>query len=182
MLAWVRAQGGYVHPNLAVQAQAAYGTRGVVAHGPIRGDETAFVVPLSLCMTSQAAKTKYNALFAREPAFAYLAPTARDQLAIALAIEKCIVRHKSRWHPYIDALPDKPSCAWGMDAKEIAAASVDLRHRFPSMDVTGMVKAAKRSAEWMSSNTSEVLREYIRGISAADILWATGQVMLPLAL
>jgi hypothetical protein len=180
MLAWVRAQGGYVHPNLAVQAQASYGTRGVVAHGPIRGDEPTYVVPLSLCMTSQAAKTKYGALFAREPAFELLAPTAQPQLAIMLAIEKCIVKHKSFWYPYIAALPDKLSCTWGMDADKVATASADLRRRFPSMDVAGMVQADKESAEWTSQITAEVLRQHMPGISAADMLWAMGQVMLPL--
>jgi hypothetical protein len=177
LLQWVQAHGGYVHPNLAVQAQATLGMRGVVAVGPIGTGEKLVVVPEHLCMTSVAAKTKYSAMFG----FAELTdafPDSAYALALMLAVEKRHAQQPSFWQPYIAALPDQPSCAWWMDAGELAAASSDLRRRFPELDVAGEV-------DHFRSNTRDLCRVIALtlgtplGVTEDDMFWALGQVRLP---
>ena len=50
LVAWIRANGGFVHSSIAVPGPTAYGGRGIIAQRPIEAGERLLDVPTAICL------------------------------------------------------------------------------------------------------------------------------------
>ncbi len=184
---WVERAGGWLHPALRVVENAPCGCRGIVAVEAIPleevEDQPLVVVPEQLYMTHDDALD----VLGRAVAQARPNQQQQQQQERMLAVDRAVLlgmllAHErsrgpaSRWQPYIQALPQRPPCAWLMSEQELQAATAQLPK---SVDAQGWVVATAQAWQAIAAQAHAIVGSWGQalGVGEDDVVWGIGHVV-----
>ena len=122
LVAWLRREGGFVHPALRLEDCGAAGN-GFVAREPVERGAELFRVPMR-CVISEATVLADPALSQLQAQLSVLKQFASPLLALYLLVERG--RRDSRWRPYLAALPRRFGVPLYWDWEELRLLQVSV--------------------------------------------------------
>lgn len=115
LLTWFKSKGGYLHPSVIIEHTAAHGFR-LIAKEPLPENTDFVTCPLALTLSQLNLDPEEQYVPHYDSKLPLLRGKVPDHvLGYLLLIEQFVLKEKSLWHPYIDALPGKrdvPTPLW----------------------------------------------------------------------
>jgi hypothetical protein len=174
---WIDFFGGYAHEGLTlVDVAPASRCRGVVATADIPLERLArgplLIVPQRLCLTAAAAGAKLSPALRQAGCGPLAALGAEQQVALLLASERAKGR-ASQWSPYIETLPDQPTCGWHLPPAALAAALASA-----GLDAAAWAPRVAAHRADVQASAADVADEYGDALEVGldDYLWALATV------
>lgn len=107
LLTWFTSQGGWLHPSVAIEHTTANGFR-LIAKEPLPANTDFVTCPLDLTLSHLNLDPDQEWVpYHDSPLKLLQGKVATNVLGYLLLIEQLVLKDKSPWHPYIDALPDQ---------------------------------------------------------------------------
>jgi hypothetical protein len=115
LLTWFRSNGGYLHPSVTIEHTQANGFR-LIATEPLPENTDFVTCPLALTLSQLNLDPEEQYVPHYDSQLPLLRGKVPDHvLGYLLLIEQVVLKDKSFWYPYIDALPEKgdvPTPLW----------------------------------------------------------------------